>query len=218
MRRRKGSWENHTRLVFFIVAAALHAGLIYFVAFRSIAETPKAEEPIANVIRLVDVREELPPPPPPPPRDPSPVVQNTVEAVAETMIETDEVPEEVVAGPESVQGIQGVQEGVREGAIDYLPMSRISVLPKFDEERIRRATVYPPIALRANIEGIVYLELFVDNKGEIREIRILRETPGNRGFGEAAVSAFKGIRGEPAQSNGQAVAVRFRYPVRFTIR
>jgi protein TonB len=210
MRRKNISGENRTRLILFILTAALHAALIYFVAFR-IAETPKTEEPIANVIRLVDVQEELPPPPPPP-RELPPVVQNTVEAVAETMIETDEVPEEVVVSSAPVQTVW------EEAAIEYLPMSKISVLPKFDEDKIRKATVYPSIALRANIEGVVYLELFVDNKGEIREIHVLRENPENRGFGDAAVNAFKGIRGEPAQSNGQAVAVRFRYPVRFTIK
>jgi protein TonB len=160
-------------------------------------------------MRLVDVQEELPPPPPP--RELPPVVQNTTEAVAETMIETDEVPDEVVV-------IQGPVQAVREEAIEFLPQGKVSVLPKFDEDRIRRATVYPPIALRSNIEGAVYLELFVDIRGEIREIHILRETPEGRGFGEAAVNAFKGIRGEPAQANGKAVAVRYRYPVRFTIR
>ncbi|MDR0710707.1 MAG: energy transducer TonB, partial [Spirochaetaceae bacterium] len=69
------------------------------------------------------------------------------------------------------------------------------------------------------IEGVVYLELFVDAQGEIRQISILRETPEGRGFGQAAVNAFRGIRADkPAKSNGQEVAVRFRYPVRFTIR
>jgi protein TonB len=72
--------------------------------------------------------------------------------------------------------------------------------------------------LRSNIEGTVYLELFVDPQGVIRQISILKETPEGRGFGEAAVNAFKGIQGKPAESNGQIVAVRFRYPIRFTIR
>jgi protein TonB len=209
MRKTSHSRENQIRLILFILVAGLHAVLIYVVAFR-FTEAPAVEEPMANVMRLVDVQEELPPPPPPP-RDPPPVVQTTTEAIAETMIETDEVPEEVVVSQAPVQAVQ-------ETAIEYLPMNKISVLPKFDEDRIRKATVYPPIALRANIEGTVYLELFVDSRGEIREIQILRENPEGRGFGEAAVNAFRGIRGEPAQSNGQAVAVRFRYPVRFTIR
>jgi protein TonB len=124
------------------------------------------------------------------------------------MIETDEVPDEVISD----------YVPVREEQIEYLPMSRISVLPVLPEDQIRRATVYPPIALRSGIEGMVFLELFVDRQGEIRQISILRESPEGRGFGEAAVKAFTGIRGIPAQSNGENVAVRYRYPVRFTIR
>jgi protein TonB len=38
---------------------------------------------------------------------------------------------------------------------------------------------------------------------------------GGRGFGEAAVTAFQNLRGEPAYINGLAVGVRYRYPVRF---
>jgi protein TonB len=202
--------EKHLRLFLFLAAAALHVVLLYFVAF-SIQEPPKNEEPLANVMKLVDVQEEPPPlPPPPPPReDPPEILTNTVEATAETMIETEEVPEQIVVSSVPYQ---------REEVIEYLPMNRISVLPVFPEDQIRRNTVYPPIALRSGIEGIVYLELFVDRQGNIRQVSILRENPQGRGFGEAAVNAFKGIKGKPAESNGEAVAVRFRYPVRFTIR
>jgi protein TonB len=73
------------------------------------------------------------------------------------------------------------------------------------------------MALRAKIEGMVYLELFVDRHGQVQQIRILRENPENRGFGEAAIKAFQGMKGEPAQANGTAVAVRYRYPVRFVL-
>jgi protein TonB len=97
-------------------------------------------------------------------------------------------------------------------------MHRISVAPVFSESEIKERLVYPPIALRAKLEGMVYLELFVDHTGQIRQITILRETPENRGFGEAAIKAFQGLRGTPAEANGAAVAVRYRYPVRFAIR
>ncbi|MDR2618917.1 MAG: energy transducer TonB [Treponema sp.] len=206
--------EKQLRLFLFLAAAALHGVLLYFVAF-TMQEPPKNEEPLANVMRLVDVQEEPPAPlpPPPPKEEPPAIVTNTVEAVAESMIETDEVPEQVVVS--SVPYREADQQGE---AIDYLPMNRISVLPVFPEDQIRRNTVYPPIALRSGIEGIVYLELFVDRQGNIRQVSILRENPQGRGFGEAAVNAFKGITGKPAESNGEPVAVRFRYPVRFTIR
>jgi protein TonB len=33
-----------------------------------------------------------------------------------------------------------------------------------------------------------------------------------------AVNAFKGIQAIPAEANGTQVGVRYRYPIRFTIR
>jgi protein TonB len=214
MKGGKKPWAGKIRFLIFLFTALLHVLLLAFVVFR--AETPeRTEEVQANIMKLVDVREETPPPPPPPPPPreiPPENFQNTVDAVAETMIETDEVPDEVTSAP-----VPYVTE-TREEETEFLPMSRISVLPVFPEDQIRRAIVYPPIALRSGIEGIVYLELFVDRQGEIRQIGILRETPPGRGFGEAAINAFKGIRGIPAESNGRQVAVRYRYPVRFTIR
>jgi protein TonB len=195
------------RFFIFLFAALLHGLLLVFVAFRvEVAEA--AEEVSASIMKLVDVRELSPPPPPPPRERPPEIFQNTVEAVAETMIETDEVPDEVTSDV-----VPYVEE-----QIEFLPMNKISVLPVFPEDRIRNAIVYPPIALRSGMEGIVYLELFVDHQGEIRQINILKETPEGRGFGEAAVKAFQGIRGKPGEANGQKVAVRFRYPVRFTIK
>jgi protein TonB len=206
---KKRTKQNLLRIIIFILALVFHAALIFFVAFK-FEETPQNELAAARVMKLVDVNEYTPPPlPPPPPREPPPeIISTTTEAIAETMIETDEAPDEVISDYVPVQ----------EEQIEYLPMSKISVLPVLPEDQIRRATVYPPIALRSGIEGMVFLELFVDRQGEIRQISILRESPEGRGFGEAAVKAFRDIRGIPAQSNGENVAVRYRYPVRFTIR
>jgi protein TonB len=64
----------------------------------------------------------------------------------------------------------------------------------------------------------VILELFIDNQGVVRNIVVLRETPEGRGFAEAAVRAFQGMRAVPAQANGENVAVRYRWPVRFSLK
>ena len=128
----------------------------------------------------------------------------------QTMIETDTPPPPPVIAP--------VQEYVEPEQIEYLPQHRITQVPVLPEDEIRRATVYPPIAQRSNIEGVVYLELFIDRQGNVQNVRILRENPPGRGFGEAAVRAFRGIRGKPAESDGVPVAVRYRYNINFTLR
>ena len=71
--------------------------------------------------------------------------------------------------------------------------------------------IVPVLANRQGIEGVVYLELFIDETGEIKRIDILQEP----GFGLGEAAAFDGVTVAPAESNGVPVAVRFRYPVRF---
>ena len=188
----------------FIAVALLHVFLLLLVAFHMESSAPPAM-PVAAVMRLVNVEEEIPPPPEKLPDEP---YTNTMESIAETMIETD-----VVTPP--IIGYVPPQAETEQ--IQYLPQSQITVLPVLPESEIVRATVYPPIAQRSNIEGVVYLELFIDRQGNVRDVRILRENPQGRGFGEAAVNAFKGIRGKPAEANGTAVAVRYRYNINFRL-
>ncbi|MDR1218098.1 MAG: energy transducer TonB [Treponema sp.] len=211
--------ENRTRLIIFIFVGALHAFLLFFIAFKINTVIPNGED-APKVMKLADIREDAPPLPPPPPRkvEPAPVPsQNIAPAVAENMIATDKPPaDQVIGDPES-----GVYEGELvdvEPAIDFLPQHKISMPPALSDDQIRRNTEYPAIALRSGVEGVVILELFIDSRGEIRRINILKEDPPDRGFAEAAVNAFRDITAVPAESNGVAVAVRYRYPVRFKIK
>ena len=195
------------RLILFAAVAALHITLIMVVVFHT-KSNAKPEEPSAGVMKLVDVQEELPPPPPP---EKTPVMpqSNTQESIAETMLETEEPPPPVTAP---------VQAAAVPEVIEYLPQNKISHLPELPEAQIIRSTVYPPIAQRANVEGIVFLELFIDRQGNVRQVNVLKEDPPGYGFGEAAANAFKGIKGKPADANGVPVAVRYRRPVRFTLK
>lgn len=184
-------------------------------------------KPPVQVMKLVDIREDIPPPPspPPPPPQPKPIEpqQNVVEAIAETMIETDEVPDDqVVVESLPVQNVPSPVQ-VQPQQTDYLPQNKVSKIPSFSDQDLRKITSYlrdqyPPIALRSGLEGLVILELFIDSRGVIRQINILRENPEGRGFGDVAVQAFREIRALPAEANGVPVAVRFRYPIRFTVK
>jgi protein TonB len=206
--------ENSSRLNFFLLAVLLHLCLLTFLVFPAAKNMSSEAPPTAVIINLVDIDEE----PPPIYREPPPeLASNTVEAIAESIIEVDEVPDFIV-----IPGIIYTYETVEaraEAPVEYLPMSKVSSLPVLPEELIRRNIVYPRIALSSGIEGIVYLELFIDAQGNIRSIEILRETPENRGFGDAAVNALNGVKAtKPGEADGKSVAVKYRYPVRFTIR
>ena len=78
MKNGKKTWAGTIRFFVFLFACVVHALLLVFVVFR-VETTEQAEEVPANIMKLVDVREETPPPPPPRERPPE-TFQNTVEA------------------------------------------------------------------------------------------------------------------------------------------
>jgi len=194
--------QRRFRLLLFLAVAALHVLLLFLIAFNVNTGSQEAEEN-ARVMKLTDLAEA----PPPPPEEDIP----HVEAIAETMIETETVPLQTIVATGTLKSNDASWD-------DYLPIHKVSEPPRFDEKDITSALMYPPIALRSAIEGRVILELFVDRNGIVQRITILREEPKDRGFGEAAVKAFTGRRGSPAYANGEAVSARYRYPVSFKIK
>jgi len=195
------------RIVLFSVVAALHILLILFFVIDLKGGLAQDPEESARVMKLADL-DELPPPPPP---EEEQLPQ--VEAIAETMIETDTEPLQIVVAPGTLTiTIEKEEEEV------YVPLHNVSVAPRLDEREIYAALVYPPIAQRSGIEGRVILEVFIDRHGVVQYVEIKLETPPDRGFGEAAVRAFTGLHGVPAQANGEPVSCRYRYPVRFVLK
>jgi protein TonB len=190
------------RAAVFLAAAAFHIFLLLFVNFRLKTAVPPEETP-PGVMKLTDLREA----PPETPVRTEETVKTVTDTVAETMIET-----------ETITETAGLSPPGETAEPEYLPMHRISVPPQFSESEILHGVDYPPIALRSGIEGTVYLELFVDREGYVRRVTVLKEDPPGRGFAEAAVKAFRNLRGVPAQVNGETSAVRYRYPLRFKLR
>ena len=172
------------------ITLAFHVILLIYISFpRAKLENRKDN----TVFKMVDVKEYIPYVPK---EDVEKVEINKQEDIVEDVIETD--------------------KEVKELEIDYLPQHKISEMPGLPLDLIKSKKVYPPLANKQGIEGVVYLELCIDQKGIIRNIQILKD-PGF-GLGEAAVKAFQGITCIPAKSNGIPVAARIRYPVRFSLK
>lgn len=183
------------RPILFSLVIAIHVIVLICVKF-SVSTAAVEEEKNAEIFKLVDVEEFVPPPPPPPVIEKKEVVVNSVktsENIQETEKEVVEVEEE----------------------IDYVPQHKISVVPEIPTKQILSKIEYPKMAMKQGIEGVVYLELYIDEAGNIRRINVLKD-PGY-GFADAAVAALEGITCKPAMMNDKPVAVRFRYPVRFVL-
>jgi periplasmic protein TonB len=181
-------------VLFFTIRINLHE--------KELAETPE-------IFKMVDVEEYIAVQPEQEEQKEEPKKEDTVEiapqdSVTEDVIETNQ---EIV----ETEGAAGYQE-----EIVYLPQHKISVAPVLPTEQIRDNIVYPVLANKQRIEGVVYLELYIDNTGRIRNVSILKD-PGY-GLAEAAIAALDGIVSEPAMANGVPVAVRYRYAIRFTLK
>jgi periplasmic protein TonB len=99
---------------------------------------------------------------------------------------------------------------------DYVPQFKISDAPVIPAKEVLSRIDYPSLAAKQGIEATVYLELYIDKSGRIVRATVLKD-PGF-GFAEAAAKALVGLVCSPARMDGEAVAVRYRYPVRFTLR
>ena len=181
------------RPILFSLVIAIHVIVLICVKF-SVSTVAPEEEANAEIFKLVDVEEFVPPPPPP-------------------VIEKKEVVVNSVKTSENIQETE--KEVVEVEDIDYVPQHKISVVPEIPTKAILSKIEYPKMAMKQGIEGVVYLELFIDENGNIRRINVLKD-PGY-GFAEAAVAALEGITCKPAMMNDKPVAVRFRYPVRFVL-
>lgn len=204
---------KHHMAAFLIAAALIHAGAFAYLRFTVTAAGAEAKTDY-DILKLVDIEEYVAPAPVEEPRPPEDVEVTTVynqPAASETVIETEKP---VVETNDPAYAVVEAPPQKSEEPV-YFPQHKISQVPDIPTKEILARIEYPPIALRQGIEGIVYLELFIDQAGKIRRVSVLKD-PGY-GFADAAIAAITGMTCKPAMANGEPVAVRFRYPVRFVL-
>lgn len=179
------------RLAVFALALLIHVAAICFFSVKQKEEDVETVDfSQADVFKLVDVQEYVKPEP-----------------------QSDEI---VVKQPKASERVLETEKKVKDfDESAFLPQHKISSVPVIPIREVLSKIEYPPMALRQGIEAVVYLELFIDSKGAIKNIKVLKD-PGH-GFAEAAVAALKGIVCVPANANGKNCAVRYRYPIKFTL-
>lgn len=123
---------------------------------------------------------------------------------------------EVPKQEKTTEEVIETEKEIKEVESEYLLQHQITEIPILPESIIKNKIVYPILANKQGIEGVVYLELYIDKNGIIKNIVVLKD-PGY-GFAEAAVKALEGIKCIPAKVQGVPVAVRYRYSVRFVLK
>lgn len=167
-----------------------------------------------------------PPPPPPPPSAPEVIeIVEDEEEVEETIIESTETDQEEV-----IEEVEVVEEELAE----EVPFAIIEEVPTFPgceklakserrscfqermDRHVRRTFRYPEIAQEMGIQGRVYVQFIIDEKGNITNIQL--RGPDKNLEKEARRIIEKLPKMIPGKQRGRAVRVPFSYPITFRLQ
>lgn len=83
-------------------------------------------------------------------------------------------------------------------------------------EALNKIVVYPELAIKANVQGQVLVEAFIDENGNVVNVE-LRKGLG-AGCDDAAINAVRSVKFNPGKQRGRAVKVRVSVPIVFKLK
>jgi protein TonB len=97
----------------------------------------------------------------------------------------------------------------------YLKKAEVMPEPIGGISAIQKRVIYPEIARKAGIQGKVFVQAFIDEKGDVIKTKILKGI--GSGCDEAALNAVKETKFTPAKQKGKLVKVQVVVPVLFKL-
>ena len=187
-----------------------------------------------------------PPPPPPPPEAPPPpppklttikftppVVKKDEEVKKEEVPDQEELKEKTVATV-TVQGntnapdlseLSGDGDKVVEAVVENKVYTYVEQIPQLPGgggntaivAAIQKATKYPSLALRNQVEGRIFVSFTVNAEGDVSDVKVVKGL--GSGLDEETIRAVKTLpKFIPGKQNGRAVSVSFTVPITFKIQ
>jgi protein TonB len=210
----------------FGIAVFLH---VLIVGSYYLAQVLGEEEPPVATVRILKYSDLGPPPSitnastPPPIAVSAPTVKPTIGAPV-PVPDAEVSPEQTIATQtEMSQQVAPVGEGMGEGAVieqdiiieedgppaDFVPVEKEPQIIKQVKPE------YPELALRAGLEGKVWVKIWVDKDGKPREVVVLKSDAEI--FNDAAIAAAKQFLFTPAYMNNGPVSVWVSVPFSFKL-
>jgi len=153
--------------------------------------------------------------PPPPPRPPVPVEVPNDEIIDDSDLNLDasldlDVPLDLPPPPPAAKTVVEDEEPEIFLVVEEDP-ELIGGL-----EGLQRSIRYPEIARKAGIEGRVFVQFVVDEKGNVVDPVVTRGIGG--GCDEAALDAVRKAKFKPGKQRGRPVKVQYSLPVTFRLQ
>lgn len=201
--------------------ALLFHGVLLSITLPSLGSAAKEFRREQKVYVLQQTRFQPPPPkgrqkpperrkkkvpiPDPTPDDPEPIFDPQVE-VPEIELPDMDVVFGIPDAPPAGYGLGYDGDGPFQVGGNITPPKKIhSPQPHYTEE-----------ARMARIQGIVILQTIVDEQGDVRQVKVLKDLP--LGLTESAVDTVAAWKFEPARKDGVPVPVYFHLQIRFSLQ
>lgn len=187
-----------------------------------------------------------PPPPPPPPEAPPPpppklttikftppVVKKDEEVKKQEVPDQEELKDKTVAQV-TVKGntdapdlseLSGEGNKVVEEVVENKVYTYVEQMPELPGgggntaivAAIQKATKYPPLALRNQVEGRIFVSFTVNAQGDVSDVKVVKGL--GSGLDEETIRAVKTLpKFVPGKQNGRSVSVSFTVPITFKIQ
>jgi protein TonB len=165
--------------------------------------------PEPPIIKAEDIPKTLYPKRPPEPKKPEIPISSENENIPEdvtienTDIDFNDVP---ILSPPPI---------LEEDVPDFVPVPEEYPEPIGGHGVIKKFLEYPEIARKAGQEGKVFLEIIVDEKGNVISARMLK---GPAIFEESAIKAIYKVKFKPAKQRDKPVKVKVTYTIDFKLK
>lgn len=98
----------------------------------------------------------------------------------------------------------------------YLAFAQVMPEPVEGLPAVIKKIQYPPIARQAGLEGKVFVMAYVDEKGNVDDVKVLKGVGG--GCEEEVIKVLKTTKFKPGMNNGQPVKVKTSLSFAFKLK
>ncbi len=189
--------------------------LIIIFSFRYFPEFQREHSVLPLAQELITIEDvlntKIESPPPPPPKPPIPVEAPSEDQLPDIEIEPTEIdfnktpPPPPPPPPDEIQDYSKIFTLVEEYP---QPVGGLAA--------IQKKIVYPEFAVRAGIQGKVFVTAIIDEQGNVISAEVTKGIGG--GCDEAAVKAVMATKFKPGKQRGRAVKVQLSLPIFFKLK
>ena len=191
------------KVLFYIISIVSHVVIFYILALHLGVLNQFTEEKQYEVLKFQLVNPVVKNVPPPPPE----VKKSLPPKIISSVTEVTDKPEEEQDAKEQV--VQQITSKVKEFTAFY----KVDTRPSFKNKAPQR---YPLLEKRAGKEGIVIIEVDIDENGILKATRIKKS--GGKNFDASALEMIQNSTYNPGMKDGVPIPVRMRFTIRYQLK